>query len=494
MGTNKIFELGKTKYRAEELSAIVLKSLKADAEKALGHEVTRAVISVPAYFNDFQRKATFTAGKMAGLKVERLINEPTAAALAYGVNVDTEESLLVLDLGGGTFDVSILEIFEGIMEVRSSAGDIMLGGEDFTDAIYDDFVEQLGQPGEKLSKSAKASLRQLAEKTKIALGSNETLTPSFQNGNSEHSLKISQARFSEITEPLINRLRKPIQRALGDAGIMARDLDRVILVGGATRMPIVRQAITRLMKAFPEHTLNPDEVIALGACVQSGLLSRHSALEDRVMTDVCPFTLGVETSRHARQGQVTHGHFAPIIERNMVIPVSRVERFHRMHPEQSLVDLSIYQGESPRVHENVKLGSLKVHLGTSKTGNDEIDVRFTYDISGALEVIATVVETGREQRLVIEGNPGAMSAEEISKRLKALDKIKIHPNEQSANKAIVARCKAAFENSLGDRRRDIENILSDFEEILNRQVPKEIDVARQQLSDHLDAIERNDLF
>ncbi|GLQ19834.1 molecular chaperone HscC [Algimonas porphyrae] len=494
MGTNKIFKLGKTNYRAEELSAMVLRSLKGDAERMLGQSVSRAVISVPAYFNDLQRKATFAAGRMAGLNVERLINEPTAAALAYGVDTDEDESLLILDLGGGTFDVSILEVFDGIMEVRSSAGDIMLGGEDFTDAIDADFREQLGDIGKSLSSEAAASLRHIAEQAKIALGTIERLSPVYRHDQQEHTLEMTQDRFSEIAKPLLERLRRPIQRALGDAGMMTRDLDRVILVGGATRMPIVRQAITRLMKTFPEHRLDPDKVIALGACVQSGLLARHAALEDRVMTDVSPFTLGIDSSRHGQGGQITTGHFVPIIERNMVIPVSRVDRFQKMHPEQTMVEIDIYQGESPRVDENVFLGKLKLHIGSGKIEESGFDVRFTYDVSGILEVIATVVSTGHEKRLVIEGNSGAMTEGEINERLMGLAALKVHPIEHSINRAAIERCKSLYENSLGDRRQLIEGMLSDFEAIIARQVPKEIETARKQLHENLDMLERDDLL
>ncbi len=494
MGTQKVFRLGKTDYRAEELSAMILRSLKADAESHFGHPVTRAVISVPAYFNDLQRKATFAAGKLAGLKVERLINEPTAAALAYGVTSDTEETLLVLDLGGGTFDVSILEVFDGIMEVRSSAGDIMLGGEDFTDAVFHDFKEQIGDAARDLSPEQAAGLRALAEQAKIALGSAASVSPEFVIGETSHELSLTQDRFAELTKPLLDRLRRPIQRALGDAGLLSRDLDRVVLVGGATRMPIVRQTVTRLMKAFPEHGLDPDSVIALGAGVQAGLLSRHAALEDRVMTDVSPFTMGIATSRREADGSISSGHYQPIIERNMVVPISRVDTFSRMDAKSNMVIVEIYQGESPRVAENVRLGEVKLHLGGENSGQDDFDVRFTYDVSGVLEVIATVKKTGRERRLVIEGNAGAMSAAEIDKRLKALSGLKIRPEDQSANKVAIARCKALYENSLGAKRVHVEQAMSDFEAVLRRQVPREIDAAREQLTALLDELERSSLF
>jgi len=316
MGTAKTHQLGKKSYKAEDLSALVLRSLKEDAETHLGQTVDRAIISVPAYFNDIQRKATYAAGKMAGLKVERLINEPTAAALAYGLSSkEDENTFLVIDLGGGTFDVSILEIFDGVMEVRSSAGDAFLGGEDFTSAIENHFIEQLGTTRDKMKPNDLGRLRSLANKAKLALTNKPDVTVKYVKGKSEEELSISRVKFEELTQKLQSRMRMPLQRAISDAGLKSADIERIILVGGATRMPVIRAMVTKLLKKFPEHSIDPDEVIALGTGVQTGLLDRHEALEDIVMTDVCPFTLGTEVAKKTGTHRSNRSRFADIPRR-----------------------------------------------------------------------------------------------------------------------------------------------------------------------------------
>lgn len=495
MGTQREFKLGKKTLRAEELSALVLKSLKADAEAHLGCAVERAIISVPAYFNDVQRKATYAAGKIAGLKVERLINEPTAAALAYGLNsVEDENTFLVVDLGGGTFDVSILEIFSGVMEVRSSAGDAFLGGEDFTDVIVKEFEKQLGKEAEKLDDKKKGLLRDLANKAKFKLSQSDDVTVRFQGKKSESSLTLTRSNFEEITKKLQDRLRKPIQRAIMDAGMRAEDIDRVVMVGGATRMPIIRKIVTRLLKVFPEHSLDPDEVIALGAAVQAGLLTRHKALDEIVMTDVCPFTLGTDVAVQTSATTYETGHFQPVIERNTVIPASRVVRNTTLQKGQQKLELTIYQGESPRVIENVKLGTITKYVPINHTGYEEVDIRFTYDVSGVLEVLVTSVSDQKTQRMVIEGNPGSLSKSDIDKRFKELSKLKIHPKDKSENAELTARLKAAYENHLGDIRTHINHLLTQFESVLEKQNDTDIQLMRTELTTWLDELEAADVF
>jgi len=494
MGTNRDFRLGRKTYRAEELSALVLRSLKDDAERHLGQEVTRAIISVPAYFNDVQRKATYAAGKMAGLTVERLINEPTAAALAYGLNTkDDENTFIVIDLGGGTFDVSILEIFEGIMEVRSSAGDAFLGGEDFTDAIVKEFAEQLGKSFDSLDAKSQGLLRDLADKAKIELSQKDEVGVNFNAGKKPIKLSLNKAKFEEITESLIKKLRMPIQRAISDAGMRAENIDRVVMVGGATRMPLIRQHVTRLLKLFPEHKLDPDQVVALGAAVQAGLVDRHEALEDVVMTDVCPFTLGTEVTVETRGG-FEGGHFQPIIERNTVIPVSRVVTNSNLTKGQTQVNLHIYQGESPRVKDNVLLGNLNVNLPRNMKEHEPFDIRFTYDVSGVLEVLVTVQSTQKTNRLILEGNPGSLSQAEIDKRFKQLEKLKVHPKDKTENATIIARLERAYENQLGDIRKIISHRLTEFQGVLEAQKETDIELARKELSEWLDQIENMDIF
>ena len=495
MGTAKTHRLGKKHYKAEELSAIVLRALKADAEIHLGQPVNRAIISVPAYFNDVQRKATYAAGKMAGLKVERLINEPTAAALAYGLSTEEDENtFLVIDLGGGTFDVSILEIFDGVMEVRSSAGDAFLGGEDFTTALENHFFEQLETTREKMKPKDLGRLRDLANKAKLTLTEKTDVKIKYIYGKSEKELSITRGKFEELTQKLQSRMRMPLQRAIADAGLKSADIERIILVGGATRMPVIRAMVTKLLKKFPEHSLDPDEVIALGTGVQSGLLDRHEALEDIVMTDVCPFTLGTDIAKKVGVQQYQGGYFQPVIERNTVIPASRVRYYSTIHPGQTKVTVGIYQGESPRVEDNVPLGELVIDVPKDKTETQSFEVRFTYDVSGVLEVLVKVDATGKTQQLILEGNPGSLSQAEIKKRFKELEKLKIPPLEVAENAATINRLKAAYENHLGDIRNAIENYLVQFEHILSKQNETDIKLIRKEVTDFLDELDRMDVF
>jgi molecular chaperone HscC len=494
MGTDHIVSLGRRSFRPEELSALVLRSLKKDAETYLQQPVGDAVISVPAYFNDVQRKATIAAAQLAGLKVNRLINEPTAAALSYGLHQkDKESTFLIVDLGGGTFDVSILEMFSGVMEVRASAGDAFLGGEDFTDTLVELLRADLER--EKLPKGDLSRLRALADAAKHKLSTSTQAEIRYVLDGEQKNLSISAARFEEATVNLVQRMRGPLQRAMRDANLGSNQIDRIILVGGATRMPVIRSAITRLFKRFPEHDLDPDHVVALGAAIQAGLAARHRALDEIVMTDVSPFTLGIETSHLiGPNGQNQYGYFTPIIERNTVIPASRVERFYASVPGQRKVEVNVFQGEAPLVKDNVKIGTLNVPIPVNLKTNEEIDVRFTYDTSGVLEVIATVVTNGDEHRVVIEGNPGTLSQDEIHQRLTALEKIKIHPREDAANSAVLARITKAYENALGPQRMMLSAWLGQFEAMLAKQNPKEIAALRSQIVDELVLLEKSDVY
>ncbi|MCF6220113.1 MAG: molecular chaperone HscC [Robiginitomaculum sp.] len=496
MGTNWGQKLGRKHYRAEDLSALVLASLKADAEAYLGAPVERAIISVPAYFNDVQRKATMAAGQIAGLKVERLINEPTAAALAYGLNdKDGESTFLVVDLGGGTFDVSILEMFDGVMEVRASAGDAFLGGEDFTDVVTKHFAEKLEAPLDKFSAKKAAMLRDLADQAKARLSSEHEVSFKFIDDKSnEQTLSLTRNKFEQLVEGLLKKLRHPIQRAVMDAGLRAENIDQVVLVGGATRMPVVRSLIARMFKTFPVHNINPDHVIAMGAAVQAGLVSRHSALDDIVMTDVCPFTLGTEVAIEIARGQHEDGHFQPIIERNTVIPVSRSVINSTIRKGQTQLNLRIFQGEAPRVNNNVFLGQVNISLPKNNKEHEAVDIRFTYDVSGVLEVLVEVLSTKKVSRLVIEGNPGALTKSEIDARFKELDKLKVHPRDETANVAFMARLAKAYENHLGDVRQEIQHMITVFEAVLARQNKHEITETREEIEPHLKAFEDRSIF
>jgi len=496
MGTDREFRLGPRRFRAEELSALVLQSLRGDAEAFLGHDVKEAVITVPAYFNDAQRKATKAAGEIAGLKVERLLNEPTAAALAYGLQEHrAEKKILVLDLGGGTFDVSILEMFEGVMEVRATAGDNFLGGEDFVDAIMDRFVEAVGAragiPPRSQPSNIHGALRRQAEVVKRALSEAESAQIELVHGADLLRWTITRDEFEALTEPLIRRIRIPIERALRDASLHPDEIGHIVLAGGATRMPLFKRLAVRLFQRLPTAQINPDEVVAIGATVQAGLKMRDAALDDVVMTDVAPFTLGVEAAA-SRNGQVVAtGLFHPIIERNTVIPASRSTRLFTMQDQQKQIRVRIFQGESHQVSDNVKLGELPVFVTPAPAGKQSIEIRFTYDVSGLLEVEVRPSDSEAVERLVIEGNPGVLDDKEIAVRMQALAHLKIHPRDQSENRATLARAERLYAERLGELREAIGRAIGEFRLVLERQDPREVAETRASFTKWLDGVDRS---
>jgi molecular chaperone HscC len=496
IGTGKPTRLKQKDYSPEDLSSMILRNLRSDAEAYLGEPVTEAVISVPAYFNEIQRKATMTAAELAGLTVRRLINEPTAAALAYGLqDKDAENTFMIVDLGGGTFDVSILEMFSGVMEVRSSAGDAYLGGEDFTDRIVAHFATALGLAKDTMPASDLSRLRALADTAKHALSDVTETTVTYRNGDQAQNLALSRDTFETLTTDLTSRMKVPLQRAIGDANLMAGDIDRIVLVGGATRMTPVRSLITRLFKRFPEHALDPDTVVALGAAVQAGLIARNAALEDVVMTDVCPFTLGFETSlKNQSDDTYESGMFMPLIERNTTIPASRNKGVEAVRVGQRFVDLNIYQGEAPYVHDNIKIGTYKVPLPHNSDTQEKVDVRFTYDSSGVLEVVATVESSQKTTSLLIENTPGSLSKDDIKRRFKELERIKIHPRDEAVNEALISRVSAAYENALGPRRTQIGTILSTFEAALRTYDKRVIETSRRTTQEQLDLLDGAGVF
>lgn len=491
MGSAHEVRLGKRTFRPEELSALVLKSLKADVERAFGELVTEAVISVPAYFSDAQRKATRVAGELAGLKVDKLINEPTAAALAYGVHNKEETTFLVFDLGGGTFDVSILERFDGVMEVRASSGDNFLGGEDLDDALVQRFIER--QQGAGLPDTSQPllrhRLRREAQRVRHALGQEDSVTFSLRDQDREWTEVFTQEQLRQALEPLLERLRSPIERALRDARIRVADLDEVLLVGGTTRMPLVRKLVAGLFGRFPSMHLNPDEVIAQGAAIQAALKARDAALEEVVLTDVCPYSMGIETTKQNGERYDT-GHYLPIIERNCVVPVSRVEQVQTLHDNQKEVLVKIFQGESRLVKDNIFLGELSVPVPPRKAGEVNLDIRFTYDNNGLLEADVSIPLTGEKHRLVIENNPGVLSRAEIDTKLKALEGLKIHPRDQQVNSMIMARLERLYQECLGEVREYVATLASDFQRVLDSQDERQIRELRMAVNERLDQLER----
>ncbi|RNB86172.1 molecular chaperone HscC [Brevibacillus panacihumi] len=491
MGTEKKYTLGAHTFTPAELSSFILKALKEDAEAHLGVEVTEAVISVPAYFNDSQRKATKRAAEIAGLKVERLISEPTAAAIAYGLHQEKPETkFLVFDLGGGTFDVSVLELFEGIMDVKSIAGDNFLGGEDFTEILIAHFLEKHKLELASLDTKTQSALYKQAETCKLALGQETSATMSLTIRDQAYELRLDRTEYEKLAHPLLLRLRKPIERALRDASLSPSDLDAVILIGGATRLPLIKHVIGRMFGRMPYTNINPDETVALGAAIQTALKQRNQALEEIILTDVCPYTLGTSVVQELGNGQLSSGHFFPIIERNTPIPVSRVERLYTVHDNQKRLNVAVYQGESRLVEHNIKLGELQIKIPPAPAGEQSIDVRYTYDINGILEVEVVSVSTGEKKRVVIEQNEGSMTKEQIEARLQELQDIKIHPRDRTENRLLIAKGERLYEEALGERREAIAIAIQQFEKALLTQNDKEIKKATEIFKERLEQMER----
>jgi molecular chaperone HscC len=490
MGTQIQSRLGGRDYSPEELSSLVLRGLKADVEAFVGERVDKAVITVPAYFNDKQRKATRRAGEMAGFTVERLINEPTAAALAYGIHqLDEESPFLVFDLGGGTFDVSIVEIFEGVIEVRSSAGDNRLGGEDFNQVIVGMALESIGGgKARPYDPRFQEVVRDAAERARRLLSEAAEATFSYVWEGQRYDVPITSEAFEARAEGLLDRLREPVVRALRDGAVKVGELSEVVMVGGATRMPVVRRAATRMFGRFPATRVHPDHAVALGAAIQGALKEKDSALREVRLTDVCPFTLGVETSEPLPGGGLRTGLFAPIIERNTVLPASRIESFSPARDGQTQVEFPVYQGESRLVAENVKLGTVVAPVPARRAGTVEVRCRFSYDASGLLEVDVTVPETGATKQLVIVDDEAEDEAK-LAERRAELARIKLHPREESGNTALLERVKRCYETQLGDTRLYVAQLLSQLELGLDSQDPRIVAKVREEVSRAIDALE-----
>ena len=490
MGTAREVILGGKRFRPEELSALVLKSLISDAEMSTGEKVTEAVISVPAYFSDAQRKATRSAGELAGIKVERLINEPTAAALAYGLSARKDDSsFVVFDLGGGTFDVSILEMFEGVMEVHATAGDNYLGGEDFLEVLERACLSDLKIDPASLSASARGLLRARLERAKVQLSSANEVRVDVETGAAAMAWSITETRFAELCQPLLARIRAPIERAMRDAKLAPDALEEIILVGGASRMPMVPRLVARMFGRLPLRHINPDQVIALGAAVVAGMKARHENFKEVVLTDVCPYTLGVGVSESDAQGRQIDGIFSPIIERNSTVPVSKVQSYSPIADFQTQLSLKIFQGESPRVVNNVALGELQVALPKLKASENSVDVRFTYDVNGLLQVEALVKSSNKRYELVIQQNPGLLSDAEIRARLAELSALKVHPREAQANTALIARAERLYAEFLTEREL-IKAHMTGFMAKLESQDLALISRARVEFQAFLDSLEQ----
>jgi molecular chaperone HscC len=477
MGTDRRLTAAGREFTPEELSGLVLRSLKADAEAFFGRPVSRAVITVPAYFNDRQRKATIAAGRIAGWTVERILNEPTAAAIAYGFHdAGADKKLLVFDLGGGTFDVSVVELFEGALEVKASSGESALGGEDFTRAAAARILASQGVPFEQAEARTPrrvSRLVQQCERAKCALSREESVAVRVPDADGEFppgapEVVVTRADLEAWVSPTLARVELPVRRVLGDARLARDQIDEVILVGGATRMPLVVRRVAELLGKEPRRRLNPDEVVALGAAVQAGLVGRAAAVEEMVVTDVAPFTLGIAISKELG-GDFRDGYFDPVIDRNTTIPVSRVKRYCTLQPNQAVINVRVYQGESRRVDDNLLLGEFEVRGIPPGPAGQPVDVRFTYDLNGVLEVEATVVATRHKVSHVIARHAQGMTEAQIRAAVAAMEGLKSHPRDDEVNRFLLLRAERVFKELPAELRDALGLLLDGFEASLERQ-------------------------
>jgi molecular chaperone HscC len=478
MGTDRVWSLAGRSFSPVELSALILKQLRLDAERVIGGTVSEAVITVPAYFGDAQRQATRDAARLAGLTAERIINEPTAAALGYGYHRrELSSRIAVLDLGGGTFDVTVLQITEGVIEVMSSAGDVRLGGDDFTQAMVEAWCNE--HRLDRTSRLVLAGLTEISEMFKRQLSARLEVRGSFEIEGRVVLLEMSRLDVERLWRGLLTRIEVPVRQALVDARLTAQEVDGVLLVGGASRMPCVAALASQLFGRTPSSELPQDEAVALGAAVQAALKVGDVSVEDLVATDIAPFSLGIATSELVRRVRVNEV-FTPILERGTVLPASRAKIFHTIYPEQTEISVRVFQGEHSIVSRNKEIGELVVEKLPAGQINS-VEIRFTYDLNGILEVETTALADGRKQVAVMTSTGGRLSPDRFQELQARFQKLKTLPAELLPNRTALELAETLHASLLGEDRQSVASEVLQFRAALGSEDRKQIEVARRRL-------------
>ncbi len=486
MGTDTKLMLAGKPFTPIELSAFVLRRLKEDAEAFLGQPVEEAVISVPAYFDDNGRSATKAAGELAGFRVERIVNEPSAAALAYHKGKDEDMSFLVFDFGGGTLDVSIVDAFSNVIEIVAVAGDNHLGGDDFNHAIAAHFCKQNGLKLSELPRETQASLIRQAEQCKIALSSADPVMMVAEMEGNQRSVMLTNQKLVEILAPLLRRLERPIARVLRDCRDTVGEVDEVVLVGGSCHMPLIQQYLRHILGKAPLCDFHAETTVALGAGIAAGIKERSQDLRDTVLTDICPFTLGVNVINHE---DPANDLFSPILERNTTLPASRMRSYFTAHDNQTKMTIEVYQGEGIYCRDNLKLGEVEIDVPRAARGQQGADVRFTYDINGILQVEVTCQSTGQKQQSLILNPNLKLSDKELKTRLQELEKYKFIPREEEENKTLLARGARLYAESTGLLREQIHQQIDYFNLLLHEGNESRLRRYRKDLTRFFDQID-----
>lgn len=487
MGTDRTYDIGGKWYRAEELSAMVLKRLKEDAESYLGEVIEEAIISVPAYFNDLARKATRKAGQLAGLKVERIINEPSAAALACQQSKMQEEAtLLVFDFGGGTLDISLVECIDNVIEIVAVSGNNHLGGSDFDKAIAEYFCRENGLIFGVLERDHQEIVLKCAERAKRDLTLVEEAVMRVAFDGKEWEQPISRKKLIEISGPIFKKISAPVKRVLADGGISPSELTQVVMVGGSCKMPVVQQYLRYMMKEVDLAIANPDYMIALGIGVYAGIKEQKQDIKDMILTDICPFSLGIST---LNKSDPKKDYVSFLIQRNSALPASHEGRYYTVSDNQTRLAVKVYQGEDMYAENNLFLGETTVPVPAAPKGKEFMDVRFTYDINGLLVIDVQVPSTGWKRQMVFVNGVSMEADDEIKKQMKDLEKLKLAPQEEESNKLILSRAEALYAQLTGLPKMILEEQLKRFNLILTNGSKSKIMKASKGLMALMDQLE-----